>query len=218
MRGDPTALLEAHVEALGAALTPFRASAARLARLGRELAWVLGSGGRLLVAGNGGSAEQAQHVAAELVGKLRDDRPPLSAIALCTDRAVVTALSNDYGYDDLFARQVRAHGRRGDVLLLLSTSGHSRNLLAAAAAGADAGLRCWAFTGPTPNPLADGCAEVLAVSCADGQVVQELHLVGLHVLCDYVDRELPQVTGWPQARVDAAGAPLGGGRSNGGRP
>jgi D-sedoheptulose 7-phosphate isomerase len=219
MSGSPFGLLEAHVAALGDVLPPFRASAARLPRLGRELAWVLGRGGRLLVAGNGGSAEQAQHLAAELVGKLRDDRPPLSAIALCTDRAVVTALSNDYGYDDLYARQVRAHGRRDDVLLLLSTSGNSRNLLAAARAGAEAGLRCWAFTGPRPNPLADQCAEVLAVPTTNGQVVQELHLVAVHVLCEYVDQELPVVTGWPPARVNGAAAPLAAnGRANGGRP
>jgi D-sedoheptulose 7-phosphate isomerase len=208
MTSDATAVLDAHVEALGAALIPFRAAAAQLARLGSELAWVLGRGGRLLIAGNGGSAEQAQHLAAELVGKLRDDRPPLSAIALCTDRAVVTALSNDYGYEDLLARQVRAHGRPGDVLLLLSTSGRSRNLLAAAAAGGEGGLRCWAFTGPVPNPLAQRSAEVLAVPSPDNQVVQELHLVAVHVLCEYLERTLPRVTGWPPDRVNGAAAPV----------
>src|SRR3954468_20035194 len=124
--------LDDHLTALAAALVPYRAAAAgRLARWGGQLAWPLGRGGRLLAAGNGGSAAEAQHLAAELVGKLREDRTPLSAIALCADSASVTAISNDYGYDQVFARQVRAHGRPGDVLLVFSTSGRSPNLLAA---------------------------------------------------------------------------------------
>ncbi|WBB69782.1 SIS domain-containing protein [Micromonospora sp. WMMD812] len=184
-------LLDAHLANLAAALLPYRDCERLLAGWGETLARLLAGGGRLLVAGNGGSAAEAQHLTAELVGKLRDDRQPLSAIALHAETSAVTAIANDYGYDEVFARQVRAHGRIGDVLLLLSTSGASGNLLAAARAARDTGLRCWAFTGPAPNPLADACDEVLAVASPDSQVVQELHLVSTHVLCEYVDQALP---------------------------
>ncbi|WP_320068027.1 SIS domain-containing protein [Micromonospora sp. RTGN7] len=192
-------VLDAHLENLAAALPPLRGSEELLARWGGELAHRLAAGGRLLVAGNGGSAAEAQHLTAELVGKLRDDREPLSAIALHAETSALTAIGNDYGYDEVFARQVRAHGRPDDILLLLSTSGASSNLLAAVAAGRRSGLRCWAFTGPTPNPLADACHDVLAIASPDSQVVQELHLVCTHVLCEYVDRVLP-------AALAAAGA------------
>ncbi|WP_407952112.1 D-sedoheptulose-7-phosphate isomerase [Plantactinospora sonchi] len=190
-----TELLDGHLAGLASALLPYRSVAGRLGRWGDELARLLAGGGRLLVAGNGGSAAEAQHLAAELVGKLREDRAPLSAIALCAETASLTALGNDYGFDEVFARQVRAHGRPGDILLLLSTSGRSANLVRAARAGREIGLRCWAFTGPTPNPLADACTDVLAVPSPDSQVVQELHLVSAHVLCGYVDAYLPVLLG-----------------------
>ncbi|WP_433604726.1 D-sedoheptulose-7-phosphate isomerase [Dactylosporangium sp. CA-139114] len=178
--------LDAHLTALAAAIGPFRHAAVRLEAWGVRLAEILGDGGRLLVCGNGGSAAEAQHLAAELTGRLRDERTPLSAIALCADSSAVTAIGNDYGYEEIFARQVRAHGREGDVLLALSTSGRSANVLAAAAAARECRLHTWALTGPGPNPLALVCDE--AVCCAgDGQVVQELHLVAAHVLCEHVD-------------------------------
>jgi D-sedoheptulose 7-phosphate isomerase len=193
--------LEVHLTGLAAALLPYRAAAAgRLAQWGSELARHLGGGGRLLVAGNGGSAAEAQHLAAELVGRLRDERMPLSAIALTADSSAVTAISNDYGFDEVFARQVRAHGRPGDVLLLLSTSGRSPNLLAAAAAAREIGVRTWALCGPGPNPLADACDEALCCPAEDSQVVQELHLISVHVMCEYLDRELLVVPGKAPAR------------------
>src|SRR3954468_3199396 len=138
---DELSPLDAHLSALAAATTGFRAAGDRLARWGAELAWHLGRGGRLLVAGNGGSAAEAQHLAAELVGRLRTERAPLSAIALTPDSSAVTAISNDYGFEHVFARQVRAHGRPGDVLLVLSTSGRSANLVAAVRAAKETGLR-----------------------------------------------------------------------------
>ncbi|MBF9129050.1 SIS domain-containing protein [Plantactinospora sp. S1510] len=190
-----TDVLDSHLAGLASALLPYRTEAGRLDRWGDELARLLAGGGRLLVAGNGGSAAEAQHLAAELVGKLCDDRAPLSAIALCAETSSLTAIGNDYGFDEVFARQVRAHGRSGDILLLLSTSGRSANLVRAARAGRELGMRCWAFTGPTPNPLADACTEVLAVPSQDSQVVQELHLVSAHVLCAYVDAYLPVLFG-----------------------
>ncbi|PWU43928.1 phosphoheptose isomerase, partial [Micromonospora globispora] len=107
------------------------------------------------------------------------------------------------------ARQVRAHGRPDDILLLMSTSGTSTNLLTAAQAGHDTGLRCWAFTGPTPNPLADACHETLAIDSPDTQVVQELQLVATHVLCEYVERGLPASAGRTPQGVPAGNARSG---------
>ncbi len=191
---DRRSPLDSHLAGLAAALTPFRASAGLLARWGSELAWHLGRGGRLLVAGNGGSAAEAQHLAAELVGRLRGERIPLSAIALTPDSAAVTAIGNDYGFEEVFARQVRAHGRPGDVLILMSTSGRSPNLIRAAHAAREIGMRTWAMAGPGRSPLSEACDEALCCP-GDGQVVQELHLVSVHVMCEYVDRELPGVLG-----------------------
>ncbi|MCX4385498.1 SIS domain-containing protein [Micromonospora peucetia] len=193
--------LDAHLTNLAAALVPYRRHETLLARWGEALARRLADGGRLLVAGNGGSAAEAQHLTAELVGKLRDDRQPLSAIALHAETSAMTAIGNDYGYDEVFARQVRAHGRDGDILLLLSTSGASANLLTAARAGRGSGLTCWALTGPTPNPLAELCHDVLPVDSPDSQVVQELHLVTSHLLCEYVERALPVASAAPGAPV-----------------
>ncbi|MFG1764021.1 D-sedoheptulose-7-phosphate isomerase [Micromonospora parva] len=184
-------LLDTHLTNLAAALVPYRRCESQLTRWGADLAHRLAAGGRLLVAGNGGSAAEAQHLTAELVGKLRDDRRPLSAIALHAETSALTAIANDYGYTDVYARQVRAHGRPGDILLLLSTSGTSANLVAAARAARDVGVTTWALTGVAPNPLADVCDDVLAVSSPDTQVVQELHLVTSHLLCEYLEQELP---------------------------
>ncbi|MEU8408446.1 SIS domain-containing protein [Micromonospora sp. NPDC048842] len=184
-------LLDTHLTNLAAALVPYRLCERQLARWGADLAHRLAAGARLLVAGNGGSAAEAQHLTAELVGKLHDDRQPLSAIALHAETSALTAIANDYGYTDVYARQVRAHGRPGDILLLLSTSGTSPNLVAAAQAARDVGVTTWALTGAAPNPLADACDDVLAVASPDTQVVQELHLVTSHLLCEYLEQELP---------------------------
>jgi D-sedoheptulose 7-phosphate isomerase len=186
--------LNAHLTGLAGALSTFRAEGERLCRWGRDLAWHLGQGGRLLVAGNGGSAAEAQHLAAELVGRLRGERIPLSAIALTPESCAVTAISNDYGFEEVFARQVRAHGRPGDVLIVMSTSGRSPNLVRAARAAREIGMRAWAMVGAAPNPLADACDEVLRCP-GEAQVVQELHLVSVHVMCEYLDEELPSVRG-----------------------
>ena len=190
---DPSTL-DQHLTALASAIVPYRAAAGRLERWGGLLARHLGEGGRLLVAGNGGSAAEAQHLAAELVGRLRGERIPLSAIALTPDSSAVTAISNDYGYEEVFARQVRAHGRPGDVLIVMSTSGRSPNLVRAVHAAREIGMRTWAMAGPGRSPLAEACDEALCCP-GDSQVVQELHLVSVHVMCEYVDQELPGVLG-----------------------
>jgi D-sedoheptulose 7-phosphate isomerase len=162
---------------------------------GKRLAAVLDAGGRLLAAGNGGSAAQAQHLTAELVGRYRDDRPPYSAICLSAETSSLTAIANDYPPAELFARQVQAHGRPGDVLVLMSTSGTSANIVAAAERGRAAGLRVWALTGPRPNPLADAAHETLAVDAPFTATVQELHLVALHIICAALDAELGVIPG-----------------------
>ncbi|RKN39374.1 D-sedoheptulose-7-phosphate isomerase [Micromonospora endolithica] len=207
-----SSLLDSHLTNLAAALLPYRRHEELLARWGGTLARRLVAGGRLLVAGNGGSAAEAQHLTAELVGKLHDDRQPLSAIALHAETSALTAIGNDYGYDEVYARQVRAHGRPGDILLLLSTSGASRNLLHAARAGHRQHLTTWALTGPAPNALADICHDVLAVDSVDSQVVQELHLVTSHLLCEYVEAALPAALGAPADRA-RHGVPTGHTRS-----
>lgn len=178
---------EDHLAALLAAAGDFRGGLALASRWGEHLAGVLPSGGRLLVAGNGGSAAQAQHFTAELVGRYHHERPAMSAICLSAETSSLTALINDYPPEELFARQVDAHGRVGDVLALLSTSGHSRNVVAAARRGRDRGLTVWAFTGALPNPLADIADETIAVSAPSTATVQELHLVALHVVCEAFD-------------------------------
>jgi D-sedoheptulose 7-phosphate isomerase len=177
----------AHCDELLDAMARFRARAHLTERWGERLAAVLGGGGRLLAAGNGGSAAQAQHLTAELVGRYRDDRPPFSAIALHSDTSSTTAIANDYGVDEVFARQVRAHGRPGDVLILLSTSGASANLLSGAPARRAAGVGVWALTGPAPNPLVAGSDEALCVPGASTATVQELHLVAVHMVCAAFD-------------------------------
>jgi D-sedoheptulose 7-phosphate isomerase len=179
-----------HLAELERPLRALRDEAPRIERWGYELALVLRDGGRLLAAGNGGSAAQAQHLTAELVGRYRDDRPPFSAIALCAEPSSVTAIGNDYGIEEMFARQVRAHGRPGDVLLALSTSGTSPNVLAAAAAAADCGMRTWALTGAPGNPLAGCVDDCLCVDTPHTATVQEIHLISIHLLCAAVDEAL----------------------------
>ena len=179
-----------HVAALHQALAQFGPAADTAARWGRELAAALLTGARLLVVGNGGSAAQAQHLSAEVVGRYRDDRPAFSAVALHCEPSALTAIVNDYGVAEMFARQVSAHGRPGDVLVLMSTSGRSPNLVAAAERARTLGLRTWAMTGCLPNPLADVSDEVLPIPSPRGATVQELHLVSLHLICEAMDAEL----------------------------
>ena len=186
----PTPCDHAHLDELLRAADAFRPCVDVAARWGAEIAQAYGAGGRLLAAGNGGSAAQAQHLTAELVGRYRDDRSPFSAICLSAETSSLTAIINDYPADELFARQVEAHGRPGDVLVLLSTSGRSPNVVTAARRGRSVGMRVLALTGPRPNPLAEAADETLSVDAAFTATVQELHLVALHILCASFDREL----------------------------
>ncbi len=188
----PFGTLSEHLAELGPVLTALAAEADEIEEWGRRLAGCL-DGGRLLVAGNGGSAAEAQHLTAELVGRFEGERRPLSALALHGDTSTVTAVGNDYGNAEIFARQVEAHGRPGDVLLLLSTSGRSPNVLRAAERAHDCGLGVWALTGATPNPLAAVADRVVAIESASTSAVQEAHLVVVHALCAAVERHLVDV-------------------------
>lgn len=181
-----------HLDALDDALLGLRRQAKTLERWGTTLARRLADGNRLLAAGNGGSAAEAQHLTAELVGRFQDDRRPFSAIALHADTSALTAIGNDYGYDEVFARQVAAHARPQDVLVLLSTSGRSRNLLKAAHAGVQAGALVWALTGPAPNPLASLAESSVCVPGPSANV-QEAHLAAVHIVCRAFDLALSGV-------------------------
>ncbi|MDQ3946658.1 MAG: SIS domain-containing protein, partial [Actinomycetota bacterium] len=205
-----------HLAALTRPLADLEADVDVLEGWGRSLAELLPAGGRLLAVGNGGSAAQAQHLTSEIVGRYRDDRPPFSAIALHAESSSYTAIVNDYGADEAFARQVRAHGRRGDVLVALSTSGRSPNVLAALAAARDLGLRTWALTGPRPNPVADQSDEAVSV---DGTTAttQEVHQVAIHLLCSAFDRTLAAHPAVP-VRLGHPRAAPGGEVSGPGRP
>lgn len=178
-----------HLENVFPALRSLESQADRLAAWGVELAKRLLGGQRLLAAGNGGSAAEAQHLTAELVGRFDGERVPFSAIALHAESSAVTAIANDYGYDELFARQVRAHGRSGDILLLLSTSGKSPNLLRAAEAAARLNVTTWALTGPGPNPLASCCDDAVAIDAVAANA-QEGHLIALHAICRSFEAEI----------------------------
>ncbi|WP_069169948.1 D-sedoheptulose-7-phosphate isomerase [Streptomyces griseus] len=198
-----------HCDDLMAALAAFRASCPVVHRWGTELARRLGGGARLLVAGNGGSAAQAQHLTAELVGRYREDRPPFSALALHADTSSTTAIANDYGVQEVFARQTCAHGRAGDILMLLSTSGASANLLAAAAEAHRIGMTVWALTGPAPNPLEAAGDEALCVDAPVSATVQELHLVAVHMICEAFDQAVEQAAGEAARGPAPSPAPVG---------
>jgi D-sedoheptulose 7-phosphate isomerase len=179
-----------HLAAVRRGLTWLEGQVAALEAWAAELAGLLPSGGRLLVAGNGGSAALAQHLTAELVGRYLGERPAFSAICLNADMATLTALGNDYGFEESFARQVAGHGRPGDVFLGLSTSGRSPNVVRAAEVAGERGLRSWALTGPGPNPLTERSHAALAVEAASTATVQELHQIAVHLLCAAFDEQL----------------------------
>ena len=184
----------AHLRALRGPLTALEADAPRVERWGRLAAEVMLGGGRLLAAGNGGSAAQAQHLTGELVGRFQAERLPLSALALHAETSTVTAVANDYGFDDIYSRQVRAHGRPGDMLVTLSTSGASPNVVAAAEAAREAEITTLAVTGPAPNSLCEVCDDALCVEAQSTATVQEVHLVFVHLLCAAIDAHVVELT------------------------
>jgi len=185
-------VLGRHAAALADALEGLGTLEGPLAAAADALAAALGQGGKVLVAGNGGSAAEAQHLSGELVGRLHParERPALGAIALHADTSSLTAVANDYGYERVFARQVEALGRPGDALVVLSTSGASPNLLAAVQAGGRLGLATVGLLGPDHRALHECCTHVVAVPARSLAAVQECHLVLVHVLVEMVEDRL----------------------------
>lgn len=182
------AALAEHIEAVRGLV---EASGPVLGEISTRIAECFGQGGKLLICGNGGSAADAQHFAAEFVNRMHVDRPPLPAIALSTDTSAMTAIANDADYACIFSRQVEALGRSCDVLIALTTSGRSRNVLAAIAAARAAGMTTIAFTGRAgvvpPGPTPD---IVLAVPADSTPRVQEAHEFAYHVIAALVERRL----------------------------
>ena len=150
----------------------------------------LQQGGKVLLAGNGGSAADAQHIAAELVSRFAIDRSPLPAIALTTNGSILTAISNDYGFEEVFARQVRSQGKPGDVFIGYSTSGTSRNILRALEEARSMGLVCIGMTGNREGPMRQLCDHLLEVPSAETAAIQEGHAVLGHILCGLVESAL----------------------------
>jgi D-sedoheptulose 7-phosphate isomerase len=148
------------------------------------------SGGKLLICGNGGSAADAQHLAGELVGRFLKERPPLSCIALTTDSSVLTAVGNDYGFENVFSRQVMAHGCEGDVLLAISTSGDSANILKAVEAAKKLKMRVLALSGRDGGKLAPAAGVCITVPSRACPRIQEAHITIGHIICDLVEQSL----------------------------
>ncbi len=159
-----------------------------LMREAREVANRLSKGGKLMIAGNGGSAADAQHMAAEFVSRLTKDRPAMHALALTTDSSILTAVGNDYGYDKVFQRQIEAVGRPEDVFLAISTSGNSPSILLALRQCRAMGIRSIGLTGQEGGAMKDLCDAVVRVPSRITQHIQECHLVLEHTLCGLVER------------------------------
>ncbi|MDQ7075211.1 MAG: D-sedoheptulose 7-phosphate isomerase [Gammaproteobacteria bacterium] len=150
----------------------------------------LNNGGKIMLAGNGGSAADAQHIAGELVSRFAFDRPGLPAIALTTDSSILTAIGNDYGYEKLFSRQIQAHSRSGDVFIGYSTSGQSANILHAFAETKKYGVISVGLTGNKQGKMEILCDHILAVPSAQTPNIQEGHLVLGHILCGLIEKSI----------------------------
>ncbi len=162
-------------------------AAADIARVAALVAERFRAGGKLLAFGNGGSAADAQHLAAELVNRFQRDRPPLAAVALTTDTSALTAIANDFGFDRVFAKQVQALARPGDVAVGISTSGRSPNVLEGLRAAREAGCLCVGLTGAEGGPMAEMCDHLFRVPARSTPRIQEAHVAWIHALCDLVD-------------------------------
>jgi D-sedoheptulose 7-phosphate isomerase len=200
-KADPTEPSEFVAELAARVGTHFRESAdlklssaqllaVPIARAAARMVESLRAGGKILACGNGGSAADAQHFAAELVNRFEIDRPPLAAVALTTDSSALTSIANDFRYEEVFAKQLRAIGRSGDILLAISTSGNSASVLEAVAAAHALGIRVIALTGARGGKLAEWIGEEdvhVCVPHASTARIQEVHLLALHCLCDAID-------------------------------
>ena len=151
---------------------------------------ILRSGNKLMIAGNGGSAGDAQHIAGELLSRLNFDRAPLAAVALSTDTSVLTAIGNDYGFEHVFERQIRGLGKHGDGLLVISTSGRSPNILAALRAARSLGIVTMGFGGAEGGSMNDLCDVSLLAPARETPLIQQIHITAAHIVCDLVERSM----------------------------
>jgi D-sedoheptulose 7-phosphate isomerase len=166
----------------------------------------LRNGGKVLVAGNGGSAADAQHIAGEFLSRLNFDRTPLPAIALTTDTSVLTAVGNDYGYEHVFERQVRGLGNPGDVFIGISTSGRSPNVVLALEAAREKGLLTIGFCGKDPRSMGPLCDIAVCAPSGETPIIQQIHIVAAHIICGEVERILfaPEAAARQEPQVTAA--------------
>jgi D-sedoheptulose 7-phosphate isomerase len=184
-------LLRRHAEESSKVTRSFSAELlSAIVSLAERTARAYEAGNKVLLMGNGGSAADAQHIAAELVGRFRMQRKPLAAVALTTDTSILTAVSNDFGFEECFARQVQALGVAGDILIAISTSGRSANILKAVESARALGCYTAAFTGRTGGDLARKIDCLLAVPSEETPRIQEAHSLIAHMYCDLVEREL----------------------------
>lgn len=153
-----------------------------------RIAQTLRQGGKLMIAGNGGSAADAQHLAAEFISRLTKDRPALHAVALTTDSSILTAIGNDYGYENVFSRQIEALGKSGDAFMAISTSGNSANILKALELCPTQGVYRIGLTGGSGGKMMDLCDSIIVAPSSVTQNIQEAHLMIEHILCGLVER------------------------------
>jgi len=180
----------AHLRDSGETLRRAESQAPVIAAMAARLTAVFRAGGKLLVFGNGGSAADSQHFAAELMARFRRNRAPLPALALTVNTSDLTAISNDFGYDAVFERPVRALARPGDAVVAISTSGNSANVLKAAAAAQELGAAVLGFTGEEGGKLAPLCVHCLRAPSKTVARIQEVHIAAIHILCDLVEEAL----------------------------
>mgnify|MGYP001266113052 CR=1 FL=1 len=193
MDAAETAYARSHLAESLSALQAASAAPEFLAALGKiadEMAKALAAGHKILLCGNGGSAADAQHIAGELLSRFETDRAPLPAVALTTDSSVLTAIGNDYGYEQVFERQVRGLGAKGDVFIAISTSGRSPNILRALDAARERELVTIGFTGAKGNDMAAKCDVLLRAPSDKTPVIQQIHITAAHIVCGLVERRL----------------------------
>jgi len=177
-------------ESIGVKEALFKSEAGNIEKSARIMVESIAAGGKVLVFGNGGSAADSQHMAAELVGRFRKERRAIASIALTTNTSTITAIANDYGYDVTFARQVEALGRKGDVAIGISTSGSSKNVLEAIRKARSMGLATIGLLGGDGGVIRSGCDVAIVAGSKDTARVQESHITVIHILCEIIENEL----------------------------
>lgn len=180
-------MMAAHIDAV---TSFFPKNATKLSELAVVVAAAITNGKKILLCGNGGSASDAQHIAAEFVGRFVNDRRALASIALTTDTSILTAVGNDYGYDEVFARQVEGLGKEGDILIAISTSGNSENVIRAVNSAKLLGMQSVSLTGKSGGKLHEMCDFNFCVERPTTAHIQECHITFLHMLCALVEKEL----------------------------